>query len=121
MKKIVLNKEELDNILKMYNEELLGTHTISIKTGISKQTVNRILKENGVVFGLPGRRNIGGIKDGEKKTKKGLVIMLKLGMNKIKNIVKNILKNTVKKIWIKFVKPNVITKEIVKLMTPHIN
>ena len=25
-----LIKEELDNILKMYNEELLGTHTISI-------------------------------------------------------------------------------------------
>jgi hypothetical protein len=67
MKKIVLNKEELDNILKMYNEELLGTHTISIKTGISKQTVNRILKENGVVFGLPGRRNIGGKKVADKR------------------------------------------------------
>ena len=67
MKKIVLNKEELDNILKMYNEELLGTHTISIKTGVSKQTINRILKENGVIFGPSGRRNIGGKKVADKK------------------------------------------------------
>lgn len=67
MKKIELNKEELTNILKMYNDELLGTHTISIKTGISKQTVNRILKENGVVFGPSGRRFIGGRKAAMKK------------------------------------------------------
>jgi hypothetical protein len=60
MRKIELNEEQLDNILKMYNQELLGTHTISIKTGISKQTINRILKENGIIFGPSGRRNIGG-------------------------------------------------------------
>jgi hypothetical protein len=67
MKKIELNKEELDNILKMYNEELLGTHTISIKTGISKPTINRILKENNIIFRPSGRRNIGGKKVADKK------------------------------------------------------
>jgi hypothetical protein len=67
MRKIELNKEQLVNILKMYNDELLGTHTISIKTGISKQTVNRILKENGVIFGPSGRRNIGGREVAMKK------------------------------------------------------
>jgi hypothetical protein len=67
MKKIELDKEELDNILKMYNEELLGTHTISIKTGISKQTINRILKDNGIIFGPSGRRFIGGKKIADKK------------------------------------------------------
>ena len=67
MKKVELNKKELDNILKMYNEELLGTHTISLKTGISKPTINRILKENGVVFGPSGRRFIGGRKVSLKK------------------------------------------------------
>jgi hypothetical protein len=67
MKKIELNKEELENILKMYNEELLGTYTISLKTGISKPTINRILKENGVVFGPSGRRFIGGRKLALKK------------------------------------------------------
>ena len=60
MKKILLDKETLDIILKMYNIELLGTHTISIKIGISKPTINRILKENGVIFGPSGRRFIGG-------------------------------------------------------------
>jgi hypothetical protein len=67
MKKIELNKEELDNILKMYNEELLGSQTISEKTGISKPTILRILKENGVVMGPSGRRNIGGKKVADKK------------------------------------------------------
>jgi hypothetical protein len=67
MKKIELNNEELDNILKMYNEELLGTHTISIKTGISKPTINRILKENNIIFRPSGRRNIGGKKVADKK------------------------------------------------------
>ena len=67
MKKIELNKEELEKILKMYNEELLGTHTISLKTGLSKPTINRILKENGVVFGPSGRRFIGGREAAVKK------------------------------------------------------
>jgi len=68
MKKIVLDKEMLDNILKMYNVELFGTHTISIKTGISKPTINRILKENGIVFGPSGRRFLGGKKASDKRT-----------------------------------------------------
>lgn len=67
MKKIVLNKDELDKILKMYNEDLLGTHTISIKTGISKPTIIRILKDNGIIFRSSGRRNIGGKKVADKK------------------------------------------------------
>jgi hypothetical protein len=67
MKKIELNEEELNDILKMYNEELFGTHTISIKTGISKPTINKILKENGIIFGPSGRRNIGGKKIADKK------------------------------------------------------
>jgi hypothetical protein len=67
MKKIELNKEELDNILKMYNDELLGSHTISEKTGISKPTILRILKENGVVMGSSGRRNIGGKRVADKR------------------------------------------------------
>ena len=67
MKKIELNKEELDNILKMYNDELLGSHTISEKTGISKPTILRILKENGIIMGSSGRRNIGGKQVADKR------------------------------------------------------
>ena len=67
MKKFIPTQEELDNILKMYNEDLLGSHTISEKMGISKPTVLRILKENGITMKSSGRRNIGGREVATKK------------------------------------------------------
>lgn len=51
----------------MYNEELLGSQTISEKIGLNKQQVLRILKENGVKLGPSGRRFIGGKKVADKK------------------------------------------------------
>ena len=68
MKKLIPTKEELNNILKMYNEDLLGSHSISEKTGISKPTILRILKENGVIMGPSGRRFLGGKKASDKRT-----------------------------------------------------
>jgi hypothetical protein len=67
MKKFIPTEEELKNILKMYNEDLLGSHTIAEKTGISKPTILKVLKENGVVLGPSGRRNVGGKKVADKK------------------------------------------------------
>ena len=67
MKKFIPTDNELKNILKMYNEDLLGSHTISEKTGVSKPTILRILKENGVVMKPSGRRNIGGREVAMKK------------------------------------------------------
>jgi hypothetical protein len=67
MKKFIPTEEELKNILKMYNEDLLGSHTIAEKTGISKPTILKVLKENGVVLGPSGRRNIGGREVATKK------------------------------------------------------
>jgi hypothetical protein len=67
MKKFIPTEEELKNILKMYNEDLLGSHSISEKTGISKPTILRILKENGVIMGPSGRRFIGGREVAMKK------------------------------------------------------
>jgi hypothetical protein len=67
MKKFIPTQEELDNILKMYNEDLLGSHTISEKMGISKPTVLRILKENDITMKSSGRRNIGGREVATKK------------------------------------------------------
>jgi hypothetical protein len=67
MRKFIPTEDELKNILKMYNEELLGSQTISEKTGISKPTILKILKENGVVMGPSGRRFIGGKKIADKK------------------------------------------------------
>jgi len=62
MKKYIPTEEELSNIHKMYNEELIGSQTISQKTGICIQVIIRILKENGVKIGSSGRRFIGGRK-----------------------------------------------------------
>jgi predicted transcriptional regulator len=67
MKKFIPTEEELNRILKMYNEELLGSQTISEKIGISKPTILRILKENGIIMGPSGRRFIGGREVATKK------------------------------------------------------
>ena len=60
MKKYIPSEEEIKTILKMYNEDLIGSQTISEKVGLNKQQVLRILKENGVKLGPTGRRIIGG-------------------------------------------------------------
>jgi hypothetical protein len=67
MKKYIPSEEEIKTILKMYNEDLIGSQTISEKVGLNKQQVLRILKENGVKLGSPGRRFIGGREVAMKK------------------------------------------------------
>jgi hypothetical protein len=67
MKKIILTKEQIDEILNLYNEKLLGSHTISKIVGLNKQIIIRTLKENGITLGVSGRRFIGGKKIAEKK------------------------------------------------------
>jgi hypothetical protein len=71
MKKYIPSEEEIKTILKMYNEDLIGSQTISEKIGLNKQQVLRILKENGVKLGPSGRRNIGGKKVADKKWRDG--------------------------------------------------
>jgi hypothetical protein len=67
MKKYIPSQEEIEIILKMYNEDLLGCQLISEKIGLNKQQVLRILKENGVILGPSGRRFTGGKKVADKK------------------------------------------------------
>jgi hypothetical protein len=67
MKKYIPTQETIDLILKMYNEEFLGSKTISEKIHLNQNIVLRILKENGVKVGLSGRRFIGGKKIADKK------------------------------------------------------
>jgi hypothetical protein len=59
-KKIELTQKQIDQCLRMYNEELIGSPSISERMGIHKTIIVRTLKENGVVMGPSGRRNIGG-------------------------------------------------------------
>ena len=66
-KKIELTPEQTQECLRMYNNELLGSTTISERMGIHKTIIIRTLKENGVVLGPSGRRNIGGRAVAQKK------------------------------------------------------
>ena len=67
MKKINLTEEQVNEILRLYNEELLGSPSISEKLKINKSIILRTLKENGVNIGPSGRRNIGGRQVAMKK------------------------------------------------------
>lgn len=67
MKKFIPTTEQLEKILKMYIEDLMGSHYIAKEIGVSKPTILRILKENDVEMGSPGRRFIGGREVAMKK------------------------------------------------------
>jgi len=66
-RKIELTSEQTLECLRLYNEELLGSTTISERMGFHKTIIIRTLKENGVIIGPSGRRNIGGKKIADKK------------------------------------------------------
>ena len=67
MKKIVLEKSVVDEILRLYNDEMLGSPSISEKLNINKQVVLRTLKENGVIVGISGRKYKGGKSESDKR------------------------------------------------------
>ena len=59
-RKIELTPEQTQECLRMYNDELLSSTTISEKMKIHKTIIIRTLKENGVKLGPSGRRFTGG-------------------------------------------------------------
>jgi hypothetical protein len=67
MKKIVLTESQVNEIIKLYTEDLLGSPTISEKLKIHKTIILNTLRDNGIVLGPSGRRNIGGKKVSDKK------------------------------------------------------
>lgn len=67
MKKIELTESQVSEIIKLYTEDLLGSPTISEKLKIHKTIVLNTLKNNGVVLGPSGRRNIGGKQIADKR------------------------------------------------------
>ena len=67
MKKIELTELQVKEIIKLYTEDLLGSPTISEKLKIHKTIVLNTLRNNGIVLGPSGRRNIGGKKVSDKK------------------------------------------------------
>jgi hypothetical protein len=70
MRKIELTESQVSEIIKLYTEDLLGSPTISEKLKIHKTIVLNTLRDNGIVLGPSGRRNIGGKKVANKKYRK---------------------------------------------------
>lgn len=67
MKKTILTEEQVSEILRLYNEELMGSPSISEKLKIHKTIILNTLRESGIKIGLSGRRFIGGKKVSDKK------------------------------------------------------
>jgi hypothetical protein len=67
MKKIVLEKSVVDEIVRLYNDDLIGSPAISKKLNLNKQVVLRTLKENGVNVGPSGRKYTGGKSETNKR------------------------------------------------------
>lgn len=67
MKKIELDIPIVKEIIRLYNEEMLGSPSIAEKIGIKKHIVLRILKENNVKVGVPGMKFKGGKSVSDKK------------------------------------------------------
>jgi hypothetical protein len=67
MKKIELTELQVREIIKLYTEDLLGSPTISEKLKIHKTIVLNTLRDNGIVLGPSGRRNIGGKQVADKR------------------------------------------------------
>ena len=63
----MLEKSVVDEILRLYNDEMLGSPSISEKLNITKQVVLRTLKENGVIVGPSGRKFKGGKSESDKR------------------------------------------------------
>jgi hypothetical protein len=67
MRKIELTELQVKEIIKLYTEDLLGSPTISEKLKIHKTIILNTLRDNGIVIGPSGRRNIGGREVSMKK------------------------------------------------------
>ena len=67
MKKIELEKSVVDEILRLYNDEMLGSPSISEKLNINKQVILRTLKENNANVGPSGRKFKGGKSESDKR------------------------------------------------------
>jgi hypothetical protein len=60
MKRIELDNGMINEIIRLYNDEMLGSPSISDKLGIKRHIVLRVLKENNIKVGVSGQKFKGG-------------------------------------------------------------
>ena len=61
MKKIIFTEEQINEIIKYYTIDILGTRPIAKIFNVSREVIDRILRENNVILDTTGRRFQGGI------------------------------------------------------------
>jgi len=67
MRKIELTIEEVKEVIRLYQEELMGSPSIAKEMGYHKVVIIRTLKENGIEMGSSGRRDLGGKSASDKR------------------------------------------------------
>lgn len=67
MKKVIFSKEIITEVIRLYNEEMLGSPSISEKLNIPRHSVLKILKDNNVKVGPSGRKFKGGKSESDKR------------------------------------------------------
>ena len=67
MKKYVFSDSEIEEIIRLYNDEMLGTPTIGKKFNVDKGVINRILKKNNITMGPSGGKFKGGKSASDKR------------------------------------------------------
>ena len=67
MNKITFTKEEIDDIIKMYNIKLMSSRAISSIYNVDSAVIRNLLKENKVILRKSGRIYLGGKKISDKK------------------------------------------------------
>ena len=66
-KKIVFNAEDVQEIIRLYTLEKMGTPSIGEAFKTHKTVINRTLRENGITLDQSGRRSIGGKSAADKR------------------------------------------------------
>ena len=93
MKKIMIDKVIENEIIRLYNEEYLGSPSISEKLNLKKHIVLRVLKENNVKLGSSGMKYKGGKSVSDKRyyqkhKEKKLTYHKKWSENKKEHLIK---------------------------------
>jgi hypothetical protein len=65
--RIEFTEEQVKEIIRLYNEDMLGTPSIGKVFGVHKAVINRTLKENNVEMGVSGRKFKGGKSAADKR------------------------------------------------------
>jgi hypothetical protein len=63
----IFSQEEINEIIRLYTIDMLGTPTIGKKFNISKRTINNLLNKNNIIIGKSGGKFKGGKKISDKK------------------------------------------------------